>query len=696
MKYGVGNKLSGLPGAVPHASRSGVLVAVLTAVCVATLFDAAHAIVGFGGAGLDDFANEWVYTGIELMAIGLCVTRAVRRRDDRTAWLLISAALLAWTGGDFVWTIWLDGVSNPPYPSVADGFYLAFYPAAYIGLTLLMRSHFRHTGAAVWLDGIIVGLTIAALGADLIFPAVLGFAGGDAASVGVNLAYPFGDFLLLVFIAVGFALSNWRPGRQWLLLGAGIAINATADMLYVYQVAKGTYVEGNLLDTLWPASMAMIAFAAWQPGSSRPPRNVIGRHTIVLPAAFALVALALLVSSSVHPLTGLSVAMATLALLAAGTRAGLTYRENVLMLRRETRDATTDALTQLGNRRRLMDDLQLALERAARGGPSTLAFFDLDGFKRYNDSFGHGAGDALLMRLGKALASAVEFHGRAYRLGGDEFCVLLSGRFPREHAVLVAAQEALAEQGSGFTVTASCGVVVLPDAAGTVSAALNLADERMYADKSAAGRSNRARAQTVLMQQSVLMQLLTEREPSLHDHVCDVGNLATQIGRRLELSREELDELRRAAELHDLGKLAVPDQVLNKAGPLSESEWRLMRQHTIIGERILNAAPALRPVGRLVRSSHERWDGDGYPDGLAGTQIPLGSRIIAACDAYDAMISLRSYDAARSSAEALRELRRNAGSQFDPDVVELLCEHVEGRSEPERPQGIIGASRLPA
>jgi two-component system, cell cycle response regulator len=668
----------------------------IAAASVATAFDAAHAIIGFGGAAVADFANEWVYTGIELIAIGLCVARAVRRADDRAAWLLIGAALLAWSGGDFLWTVWLDGVSNPPYPSIADGLYLTFYPATYVGLTLLMRSHFRHTGAAVWLDGIVVGLTIAALGADLIFPAVLGGAGGDAASVGVNLAYPFGDFLLLVFIAVGFALSNWRPGRQWLLLGAGIAINATADMLYVYEVAKGTYVEGNLLDTLWPASMAMIALAAWQPGSRRAARKVVVRHTIVLPAAFALLALALLVSATVHPLTRLAVALATLALLAAGTRAGLTYRENVRLLRRETRGATTDALTGLGNRRRLMDDLELALERTRRGPSSTLAFFDLDGFKRYNDSFGHGAGDALLVRLGKALTDAIDAHGRAYRLGGDEFCVLLSGRFPREHAVIAAAQQALSEQGTGFTVTASCGVVALPEDADTVSAALNLADERMYADKSAAGRSNRARAQTVLMQQSVLMQLLTEREPSLHDHVCDVGQLATAIGRRLELDSEQLDELRRAAELHDLGKLAVPDQVLNKPGPLSESEWRLMRQHTIIGERILNAAPALRPVARLVRSSHERWDGEGYPDRLARTEIPLGSRIIAACDAYDAIISRRSYDAARSSEEALAELRRNAGSQFDPEVVVLLCEYVEGASTIDETPGEPAARRLPA
>jgi two-component system cell cycle response regulator len=664
-------------------SRSRALVAAFAAVSLATAFAAAHATTGLGGSGLDEFANDWVYTSIELVAVGLCGARALRRRGNRAAWLLISAALLAWTGGDFVWTIWLDNVANPPYPSIADALYLTLYPAMYAGLILLMRSHFRHTGAAVWLDGIVVGLAMAALGADLVFPAVLGAASGNAASVGVNLAYPFGDFLLLVFIAVGFALSGWRPGRQWLLLGVGIALNATADMLYVYQVAKGTYVEGNLLDTLWPASMAVIALAAWQPGSNRRARNVVGRHTIVLPAAFALLALALLVSASIHPLTRLAVALATLALLAAGTRAGLTYRENVRMLRRETRDATTDALTQLGNRRQLMDDLEVALTCARRGLASTLAFFDLDGFKRYNDSFGHGAGDALLVRLGKSLATAVAGEGEAYRLGGDEFCVLLTGRYPRDDDVVVRAQSALTEHGSGFIVTASCGVVILPQDADTVSVALNLADERMYADKSAAGRSTRARAQTVLMQQSVLMQLLTEREPSLHDHVCDVGLLATAIGRRFELNSEQLDELRRAAELHDLGKLAVPDQVLNKPGPLTDSEWRLMRQHTIIGERILNAAPALRPVARLVRSSHERWDGGGYPDGLSGAEIPLGSRVIAVCDAFDAMVSERSYDAARSTGAALAELRENAGTQFDPEVVEALCEHVEGHSEDE-------------
>ena len=650
---------------------------------LALAFHAAHALFGLGHPSLDGFAKDGVYTAIEFVAIGVCTARALSRRQDRAAWLLISASLVAWAGGDFVWTVWLSNVASPPSPSIADALYLAMYPLIYVGLLLLMRAHSRDLGTAMWLDGIVVGLTTAAIAADLVFPAVLAASRGGAAEVAVNLAYPLGDFLLMVFIAVGFALSGWRPGRQWWLLALGVVLTAVADIIYVYQLAAGTYVEGSILDTLWPASMALVALAAWQPSRARTTRDAIGRHTIVVPAVFGVVALGLLASATLHPLTRLSVGLATGALLAAGARAALTYLENTRMLQRQTHDAITDTLTGLGNRRHLMDDLNRAVQQATNGQAATLAFFDLDGFKRYNDSFGHGAGDALLLRLASALAKAVDDHGRAYRLGGDEFCVLLPGSLARGEPIMTAVQAALEEHGRGFTVTASCGVVGLPKDADTVSAALNLADERMYADKASGNRSTRARAQTVLMQQSVLMQLLTEREPTLHEHVCDVSLLAVAVGRRFQLHSEELDELRRAAELHDLGKLAVPEQILNKPGPLSDSEWGLMRQHTIIGERILNAAPALRPVARLVRSSHERCDGAGYPDRLAGEAIPLGSRIIAACDAYDAMISERSYDPARSHDEALAELTRNAGSQFDPLVIEAIREQLEQQPSPE-------------
>jgi two-component system cell cycle response regulator len=656
-------------------------------------FYAVHALSGFGGAGLEAFSNDYLYTALELIAVAFCYARAVRRVEDRVAWALIGTGLLAWTGGDLVWTLWLNHVAEPPYPSIADALYLTEYPAAYIGLALLMRSHFRHTGAAMWLDGVVVGLTLAAVGVDLVFPAVLSASKGSAAAVDVNLAYPFADVVLLAFVAVGFALGGWRPGRQWALIALGISLNAIADMIYAYQVAKGTYVEGSVLEAMWPASMVVLAAAAWQPTPKASVRSTSGRHTILLPAAFALLALALLVGSSLDNLTPLAVGLAAAALLAAGARTCVTYMENLRLLDREVEGATTDPLTGLGNRRRLMDALTAAARNAASGAQWTLAFFDLDGFKRYNDSFGHSAGDALLVRLGRALDNTVGPGGQAFRLGGDEFCLLLSGRFEREDAKIADCRAALSEHGSGFVVTASCGVVVLPDEADSVGAALNLADERMYADKSAAGRSTRANFQSVTMQQQVLMQLLNEREPELHQHVRDVGVLATAIGRTYDLDSEQLDELRRAAELHDLGKLAIPDRILDKPEPLSEPEWRLMRQHTIIGERILNAAPALRPVARLVRSSHERWDGGGYPDRLAGRAIPLGSRIIAACDAYDAITSERPYHAARSSSEAMAELRRNAGTQFDAEVVERLCEALE---RPDLALDQVPASSRPA
>jgi HD-GYP domain-containing protein (c-di-GMP phosphodiesterase class II) len=173
-----------------------------------------------------------------------------------------------------------------------------------------------------------------------------------------------------------------------------------------------------------------------------------------------------------------------------------------------------------------------------------------------------------------------------------------------------------------------------------------------------------------------LMRVLHEREPELYQHLHGVGELAVSVGRRLGLGSEDLDLVCRAAEMHDVGKMAVPDAILMKAGPLDEAEWAYMRRHTLIGERILAAVPALMPVARLVRSSHERWDGTGYPDGLRAEQIPLGARIVAVCDAYDAMVSDRPYRDGISPLEALAELRRCAGTQFDPTVVNAFCAEI--------------------
>ena len=354
------------------------------------------------------------------------------------------------------------------------------------------------------------------------------------------------------------------------------------------------------------------------------------------------------------PLAILAVALVLMTLAALSLRAS----------RRELEAAaTSDSLTGLPNRRQLMADLEA---RAARhADAAVLLLFDLDGFKNYNDSFGHLAGDALLARLGQALERSVRPHGRAYRLGGDEFCVLAAAGARAE--VELAAPAALAEHGDGFAVTASYGAVAIPEEAPGPEEALLIADQRMYAQKNS-GRATARRQST-----DVLLRALAERHPGLEGHLGGVAHLAGAVGRQLGLEGEELEHVLVAAELHDVGKVAIPDAIINKPGPLDDDEWAFMRRHTLIGERIVAAAPALGAVAQLVRASHEHWDGGGYPDAIAGEDIPLGARIVAVCDAYDAIVSDRPYRRGRSAAEAMVELHRCAGTQFDPAVVDAFA-----------------------
>jgi diguanylate cyclase (GGDEF)-like protein len=351
--------------------------------------------------------------------------------------------------------------------------------------------------------------------------------------------------------------------------------------------------------------------------------------------------------------------------------------------------AITDPLTRLGNRRKLSADLAERIRTATWTEPLVLMVFDLDGFKTYNDTFGHMAGDALLARMGRKLADVVGPEGTAYRLGGDEFCVLLRTQPDAVPTAVAMAAAALREDGEIFSIAASGGAVLLPHDATTPDYALQLADERMYERK-----QNRypsvAREQT----RDVLVRIMQAKQPGLNDHSTEVSRLAAAVGRSLGVTGEQLDELARAADLHDIGKVGIPDVILDKAGPLEADEWALVRQHTILGERILSAAPALRPVARIVRSSHERWDGLGYPDGLAGEAIPLAARIVSACDAYDAIISDRCYRPASSRGAARAELVREASHQFDPAVVTAVLESLDGLGELEEQGAHPGELKL--
>jgi two-component system cell cycle response regulator len=634
------------------------LLALLGVYVVLTLLGRVH-------GGIFDPATM-VYNSLLVLSAAVCAARGLTAKTERTPWLLLGLALGLWAAGDLYYTFFLSGLDEIPYPSPSDALYLAFYPIAYAALGLLLRGRIRQFHGSLWLDGMIGGLVVSAIGAAVVFDAVLTTTGGSKLVIATNLAYPLFDLLLLALLVGVLALTGWRLDRTWVLTAAGFASFGVADSVYLYQAAAGTYVEGRLVDVGWVLAFVLLACAAWQPVRKIEEARSEGWQVLTLPTVFAFVGLAVLVYDHFHRLNTLALVLAWASLAAVILRAVLTFRDKLRLLDRSRHEALTDSLTSLGNRRRFMREIEHELRQADNRHPLVLILFDLDGFKLYNDTFGHPAGDALLMRLATSLESAVAGRGRAYRMGGDEFCVIGSAARVGPGALIDAAAAALTEEGEGFAVTCSYGSVLLPDEAGAVSDALRIADGRMYVHK------NRHRPSAGRQSMDVLLRVLHERDSALGKHLAGVADLAEAVGRRLRIPVEQLETIRHAAELHDIGKVAIPEEILAKPGALTEDEWEFVRRHTLIGERILDAAPALGQAAKLVRSTHERFDGTGYPDRLTGEQIPLGARIIAVCDAFDAMTSERAYASALTIEEGLRELFRCAGTQFDPEVVEAF------------------------
>jgi diguanylate cyclase (GGDEF)-like protein len=635
---------------------------------------AAYTCLGLGKPELASFFDTGVHSVLMFGAAIAVWVRVARRREDRLAWGVIAGGLTSYAVGDLIYYVFFANMESPPYPSIADALWLGFYPASYVGLVLLVRSRVHEFRASLWLDVIIAALTAAAVSAIVILGSISSLTGGSLAVVATNMAYPVGDIVLFGFILGVFALTGWRPGRAWSFLGAGLAINGVVDGIYLYEISAGKYTPGEAMDVLWPLAMATVAFAAWQPRSPDRGQLQVGRgRTIAVPIFFMSAAIAIETYDHFARVPTVGVILTSLALLAAAARLAMTTRENLKLLDTSRGEALTDALTGLGNRRPLIADLERVLAQPPAQGSAMLVLFDLNGFKSYNDSFGHPAGDALLARLGHSFAAAVGDRGGAYRLGGDEFCALLSAPYGEDATLAGELTHSLAEAGDGFSITAAHGTATLPRDAADASEAMRVADQRMYANK--AGGRGSARRQSG----DVLLRTLHERDPLLGDHLQGVAELAEQTAIALGIDTIEVEQVRLAAELHDVGKMAIPDALLNKPGALDADEWKFIRGHTLIGERILASAPALGGVARLVRSSHERWDGAGYPDELAGADIPQGSRIVAVCDAFDAMTSDRPYRARRGIPEVLAELARCAGTQFDPEVVAAFVKLIERR-----------------
>jgi diguanylate cyclase (GGDEF)-like protein len=414
-----------------------------------------------------------------IVASGLaCMAFASRR--ERLPWLLIGVGIVVWGAGDVYWINVLSEQESPPYPSASDGLWLLFYPLVYVGLLLLLRARKHELRPSLLLDGMIGALAVAALGTAIVLPSVIDAASGETLAVVTNLAYPIADTTLLAIVAGAFALTSWRPDPSWLLLALGLILFAAADSAFLYQVAHGTYVVGTVVDLGWVLCPVAVAVAATMPPRRSTPA-LPGLTVLAVPVLFATLGLGLLVWNHYRSILAGSMFLASACVLAVIVRMTLSFRENVVILRERTHEAETDALTGLPNRRSLLAELDEAVQ--ASQTPAVLALFDLNGFKQYNDLFGHLAGDALLRRLAHRLADAVAHCGRAYRMGGDEFCVLATPGAGAANELLEAAVRSLSEEGGGFIVSAAHGHVALPREAHDVVDALQLADQRMYANK---------------------------------------------------------------------------------------------------------------------------------------------------------------------------------------------------------------------
>jgi diguanylate cyclase (GGDEF)-like protein len=369
--------------------------------------------------------------------------------------------------------------------------------------------------------------------------------------------------------------------------------------------------------------------------------------------------------------------------------------------------ATHDKLTGIPNRETLLAILAAEVERAARHyKPLSVAFIDIDRFKPINDTYGHNAGDIVLRQVARLLAEGVRVSDTFGRYGGEEFMLILPETMPEdavrlaeELRTLVMSEPLRVKSDQSLNVTISIGIAGGRGAELQIDMLVDRADAAMYAakslgrnrtylfrdvDESAPVRrapiSAASRAQATAIGQwasdTATQALASVLAPQPHHRGRPsdmIASLATGIALEMGLPNEEIERIRIASLLHDLGKIAIPEEILDKPTTLSDAEWQAIGEHPRIGQVILEQASNLREAIPVVLHHHERFNGGGYPHGLKGNEIPLGARIVAVADAYHAMVHERPYKGAQTHEDALAELRGHAGTQFDPDVVEVFC-----------------------
>jgi diguanylate cyclase len=442
-------------------------------------------------AGRYPWSYDILQDATYLLAVVLVVARAVVLRQDRGAWLLMAGGLGCYAAGTVYWVAVLVRLDPPPYPSISDAMWLAYYPFAYAAVLRLLRARRSRLSAPTWLDGLIASACAAAFASVVFLTGFAGVSGQPAAAVVVSLAYPIADIVLAGLLLGAWALSGWRTEPVWAVLLAGMGVNTAANGLHMFETAHGTFIPSGWTDAFWSVAMAVIVAAAWQrpeEASARPPvRALVG---VALPAGLACASMALLCYGSWRDATlpRTSSVLAAVAIAAAVARMLLTVR-TVEALADARRQARTDDLTALPNRRSFQETLDRELLRRDPDEPMAVAIVDLDRFKEINDSFGHHLGDRLLQLVATRLTAAFGGAGMLARLGGDEFGVILPAAgadraLEVATTLLTALRHPFDLEQVSLHIDASIGLAVFPGHGTDRGTLLRHADNAMYTAKS--------------------------------------------------------------------------------------------------------------------------------------------------------------------------------------------------------------------
>jgi two-component system, cell cycle response regulator len=627
-------------------------------------------------------------------ALALIVGIAWHRPRHPAPWWLLAASQVIYASADVTFFVRQDLLGLTAFPSISEVLYLAHYPPLLLGLALFIRRRTPGRDTAALLDGAILAVGAAILAWIYLLGPLVHAADTPAIVRMASLSFPVMDLAVLTVALRLIIGAGARTRAFWICVAALMSV-LSADALYGLLQLAGIYSTGNLVEGLWLCYYLLLGATALHPSMRRlADPSPIAEQTLSGPR-MALLGLASLSAPAALIIQQVRGAPLDIPVLAGGAAVlfALVLGRMASLVAVQRYAAVTDGLTKLHNRRFLEEQLRLDADRARRGHQQlSLVLLDIDHFKAINDTYGHPGGDRILCQVAERLQQVVRSGDVVARYGGEEFAILVPGL---GGAQLTELAERLRQSIAGLPmrpnesawvgITVSVGAASLPEHADSVAELVTFADNALYAAKHAGrncsviGRlgadvTAEARAIQATSAVSFLEELADhlDQVQSPSEHSTAIAAWAGAVAAHLGLDPATRQRCELAGRLHDVGKIVVPEAILTKPGPLTADELQIMRQHPARGGQLVTLAPELTEIAEIVRQHHERVDGTGYPDRLAGTEIRLEARIVALCDAYAAMRVDRSYRAALSVEQALDQIRDGRGTQFDPELADIF------------------------